>query len=419
MLYLSQASIPAEWRGAYTFLLTPLLWLPDWHTAVLSFAWYGGSTIEVLLKRVIILPTALLLVAAVWATMISIYTVPFRSGRRSFLESMVASWWDAGRCAWFYWAGVVRVVVVLVGWVWGLLRAAVRFVVTAIKWSFRYPLSMLDWTSRKYFKPGVPWVAFLALVFWCVIEAVIFMYTLTPTMTEVMAGITGFEPNPAVMAPIMWIFLFFLILGSFACIHALTESIRQRKVMGILEMTFVELFVMFFEVIFLYRELIDAITPWIAQQTGGQVQLGLVATIALASFGWIGVRGMTWFLFGRFGTPALLAVLSRQTILREEVPVGEMARQPQLETWKSLIAALKEETEWFKKEAQNIFELISLPVLQLLAAAANFIVVLILSRPMFKLPFSSLEEVRATTPGLSGAKDMAQSTHYPHEGGIQ
>ena len=53
----------------------------------------------------------------------------------------------------------------------------------------------------------------------------------------------------------------------------------------------------------LYRELIDAITPWIAQQTG--FQLGFISTLILASFGWIGVRAMTWFLFGRFGTPAL------------------------------------------------------------------------------------------------------------------
>ena len=35
-------------------------------------------------------------------------------------------------------------------------------------------------------------------------------------------------------------------------------------------MVIVESAVMFFEVIFLYRELIDAITPWIAQQSGGE-----------------------------------------------------------------------------------------------------------------------------------------------------
>ena len=48
-----------------------------------------------------------------------------------------------------------------------------------------------------------------------------------------------------------------------------------------------------------HRELIDAVTPWIAQQSGGEVQLGIGATRALASFGWMGIRGMSWFLFGR------------------------------------------------------------------------------------------------------------------------
>jgi hypothetical protein len=45
-----------------------------------------------------------------------------------------------------------------------------------------------------------------------------------------------------------------------------------------------------------------------------------------------------------------------------------------------------------------MFELLSLPVLQLLAAAINFAVVTIKSRPMFSLPFKTLEEILAATP---------------------
>jgi hypothetical protein len=185
-------------------------------------------------------------------------------------------------------------------------------------------------------------------------------------------------------------------------------------------MLFVELFVMFFEVIFLYRELIDAVTPWIAQQTGGQLQLGLGATLLLASFGWVGVRGMTWFLFGRYGTPALLAVLSRQTITREEEQARPaMAAQPQPDMFKGPIAALKEETEWFKKEGREVFALLSLPVLQLLASVMNFITVLILARPMFSLPFNSLEEVRAATPKMFRSKNTSPASVHSSEGGMR
>jgi len=129
------------------------------------------------------------------------------------------------------------------------------------------------------------------------------------------------------------------------------------------------------------------------------VHLGIGATLALASFGWLGVRGMSWFLFGRFGTPALLAILSRQTITHDG-EVRAVASPVQPEMWRAPVNALKAETEWFHQEAKRMFELLSLPVLQLLAAAINFAVVTVQSRPMFSLPFKSLEEVLAATPTI-------------------
>jgi hypothetical protein len=177
-------------------------------------------------------------------------------------------------------------------------------------------------------------------------------------------------------------------------------------------MNVVESAEMFFEVIFLYRELIDAITPWIAQQSGGEVQLGIVAVLALASFGWLGVRGMSWFLFGRFGTPALLAILSRKTIPQEE-GVRIVASPVQPELWRAPVNALKAETAWFHEEAKRMVELVSLPVLQLLAAAINFAVVVVQSRPMFSLPFKSLEDILASTP-LAGSRPHLETGSRRH-----
>jgi hypothetical protein len=45
-----------------------------------------------------------------------------------------------------------------------------------------------------------------------------------------------------------------------------------------------------------------------------------------------------------------------------------------------------------------MFELLTLPVLQLLASGFNFWLVVLLGRPHFTLPFRSLEEVQASTP---------------------
>ena len=391
-----QQLLPVEWQGAFHALTAPLRWIPEWQTFMLRELWYGSSVGEVLVERVLVLLPILLVMVGMWTTMLSLYTLPFRSGRGAFVTSLLMAWWDAGRVVWLYWSGFVRVAWAIVGWMYSLTRFGLRLLVNTIKGLFNSPLALLDWTSRRYFQPGMPWVAFLVLLLWSGVEATIFTFTLRPTLSEVLAGMTGFEPNPAVMNPLLFLFLFMLVAGSFACVQVMTEAIRSRKVGEIVQMGIVESAVMMFEVMFLYRELIDSITPWIAQQSGGQVQLGLTATLALASFGWMGVRGMTWFLFGRFGTPALLAILARQTISQETASAVPMPVQP--DYWREPVAALKAETAWFKQESREFFELLSLPVLQLLAAAVNFAVVVVQSRPVFQLPFQHLDDMLAATP---------------------
>jgi hypothetical protein len=398
MLAFLQFDVPQQWQGTVQFLASGFTWILDWERTALTFAVTGPTVAAALVKAVLILAPVSLLVAGLWCTMASLYALPFRSGRGAFLTALLLSWWDAGRMIWFYWAGLVRVSVVLLGWIWGVLRLTSSLLLRFVKFVFTRPLAMLDWASRQYFQPGVPWIAFIFILFWSALEATIFTFTLRPTLTEVLADLTGTELSGVAVTLILWPFLFILISGSFAAIQALAEAVRAKRTSQIVSMALVEAFVMFFEVMFLYRELIDAITPWIAQQTG--FQLGFFSTLALASFGWIGVRAMTWFLFGRFGTPALLGILARQNIAGA---VGTTAGSvvPEPEFWRGPISALKAETVWFKQEAREVFELLSLPVLQLLAAGVNFAVVLILSRPAFILPFRNLDQVLASTPQLT------------------
>ena len=400
-----QQPLPEQWRETLQFVASGFTWILDWQRVVLGFSVTGDNLGLTILKAIVLLLPSALLVAAVWCTMASLYTLPFRSGRGGFLTALLLSWWDAGRMIWFYWAGLLRFIVVLLGWLWGLLKLAGSLVAGFLKFIFTRPLALLDWATRQYFQPGVPWIAFLFILFWSALEATIFTFTLKPTLTEVLAGITGTELSGFVVGLILWPFLFILISGSFAAIQALTEAIRTRKVSQIVSMVIVEAVVMLFEVLFLYRELIDAITPWINQQTG--FQMGFVSTLALASFGWMGVRAMTWFLFGRFGTPALLGILGRQSIAGAPGhQQQEVALQPDF--WKGPITALKTEAEWFRKEAREVFELMTLPVLQVLAAGLNFAVVVILGKPVFVLPFRNLEAVLASTPQLGRGETVAK-----------
>jgi len=165
--------------------------------------------------------------------------------------------------------------------------------------------AMLDATSRR---PGTPWGAFVLLIVWSAIEGTIFTFTLRPTMSEVLSDLTGSTVNPIALVLLLWIFLTIIIAGSFACIQVLNEAIRAKQIGNIVNMIAVQIVVAMFQVLFLYRELVDAMRPWLAQQG---LTIGLVGTFGLAFCAWAGVRGMTWYLFGRSGAPALIAVLNR------------------------------------------------------------------------------------------------------------
>jgi hypothetical protein len=400
MLASMQQALPEQWQETLHALEAGFTWILDFQRIVLPFSLTGDTAAEGAAKAVLLLLPAGLLTAALWCTMASLYTLPFRSGRGRFLTTLALSWWDAGRTVWFYWAGLVRLVVVVLGALWGLLKLAATLLWRLLKFVVTRPFALLDWASRQYFQPGVPWLAFLFIVFWSALEATIFTFTLMPTILELMADITGRQMTSLGVGVVLWPFLFVIISGSFAAIQVLSEAIKSRNASQIIGMAIAEAAVMFFEVVFLYRELIDAITPWIANQTG--LKLGFFSTLLLASFGWAGVRAMTWFLFGRFGTPTFLNILARHTVpaARAGIAAGEAL---DAEFWRGPVAALKAETEWFQAEGREVFELLPLPVLQVLAAGVNFAVVVILGRPIFSLPFRSLDQVLATTPQIGVA----------------
>jgi len=373
----------------FDWVMAGLAWIVPFQNRVFSFVLQGDSFWAIAGIAVLLLLPAAVFIAGIWGTMVSLYTIPFRLGRSvTLMQSVALAWWDALRMVWFYWAGLVKFLIVMVGWVWGLLKLGVQLVFGTLKGAITSPLAMLDATSRR---PGVPWAAFVLLLIWSAVEATIFTFTLRPTMSELLADLTGYEVNAFALVTLLWIFLAIIVAGSFACIQVLNDAIKEKQTGNIVFMILVEIAVAMFEVLFLYREMVDAMTPWLAQQG---VTLGVVGTLSLAFFAWVGVRGMTWFLFGRFGAPALIAILSRQ-------PMGEAAAAhggaAMADYWKGPIAALKGEREWFRKEARELFELASLPVLQVVAAGMNFLFVLFTGRGHFTLPFKSIDEVMAAT----------------------
>ena len=116
------------------------------------------------------------------------------------------------------------------------------------------------------------------LLAWCVLEATVFTYTMLPTVSVVLSDLGAVEPALH-HAPRSSCSCCMLVMGSFACaLQSLVDTLRKREFKFLAQMVVIEILVMFFEVMFLYRQFIDALTPWIAQETG--VLLGLRATMS-------------------------------------------------------------------------------------------------------------------------------------------
>jgi hypothetical protein len=404
-------TVPERWQEVIDLVLVPIAWIPRMQEALIAFFMNPATRWTMALKYILLLIPALLAVAAVWITMLSIYTLPFRSGRIRYVSMMLLAWWDAARAVWLYWVGVGRVAAVAVGWVVSLIALMIRLVVASVRQMVSVPLTMTGRVTQTYFQPGVPWVAFVMLLSWCVLEATVFTYTMLPTVSVVLGDLAGETEPGRFTTPVLFVFLLMLVMGSFACLRSLFETLRKREFKFLAQMVVIEILVMFFEVMFLYRQFIDALTPWIAQETG--IVLGLRATMSLAAFGWLGTRAMTWFLFAQYGTAPLLAFIARRPLADVEAP-ELFASVPALTPtvwWRSALDDFKHELEWLHAKGDQLLEYLALPALQLLAVGLNFAMMIVASRPAFNLPFRTLKDVTETRDSsprpLHGAQRVA------------
>ena len=388
------SSFPQHWQDIIGLLAAPISWLPRMQHVLMEFFLQSPSAWVAAAKYVLLLLPALLGVAALWCTQLSIYTLPFRTGRVHFASAMLLAWWDAARATWLYWIGLVRCVGVACGWVLVFLGFLVRLGVEAVRQMAMMPFMMTGRMTQRYFQPGVPWVAFVALVLWCVLEATVFAHVLFPMVGDVLTRLAETPEPGRLTGPILFMFLLLLVMGSFACVQALIDSVRTRQFKYVAQMIAVELFVGFFEVMFLYREIVVTFIPQIADQRAG--------TLVVATCGWMAVRGLTWFLFAQYGTPPLMAVISRRPLVPRETmpPVGAAMDAPAW--WEGPMRDFRRETEWLHSASDRLLEYFALPALHVAAAAVNFAMVLVASRPVFNIPFKGLDEIPESRSILSG-----------------
>jgi hypothetical protein len=388
------SSFPQHWQDIIGLLLAPIVWIPRTQHVLMDFFMRSPSTLMAAAKCVLLLLPALLGLAALWCTQLSIYTLPFRNGRAHFVSAMLLAWWDAARATWLYWMGLVRCVGVACGWILVFAGFVVRLAVEATRQMAMMPFAMTGRMAQRYFQPGVPWVAFVVLLLWCVLEATVFTHVLFPTVADVLSRLAE-TPEPArLTGPVLFVFLLILVMGSFACVQALVDAARTRQMKYVGQMIAVEVFVAFFEVIFLYREIVAAFIPSLADQRAG--------TLVVATCGWIGVRGMAWLLFGQYGTVPLMAFISRRPLTSPEAVNLTSTAVAASPWWEGPVRDFRREMEWLHAASDRLLEYFALPALHVAAAAVNFAMVLVASRPVFNLPFKGLDEIPESRTILSG-----------------
>ena len=384
--------LPEAWRGPAELLAAPIAWVPVLQQTLISFFFEPQPGWMAALKYIFLLFPVLLGVVAVWCTGLSVYTLPFRSGRTRFVSLVLLAWWDAALSVWLYWVGMVRVVGVVLGWALGISRLAIRLMMGFLRDVVGTPFAMSSMLIRGYFKPGVPWLGFTMLLLWGALEAAVFTYTLEPRITTLMADLSGSDESRFTV-PILYAFVLALVLASFACVQALIDAARTKDPRFIAQIIGIELFTICFEVMFLYRGLVEVTMPWIAKDNG--------AAVATAAVGWLGVRGLTWFLFGQYGTPPLLALIARRPLTEVEAPHSSMRSEP---FWRLAMDDFRRDLDWLHIKSDEMLELLALPVVHLLGAALNFAMILTAARPVFNLPFRSLKEV-------TESRDMETTMH--------
>jgi hypothetical protein len=388
---------------AQFWIETIALWQPLSNAFV--FVWGAGDPVWLMaLKRIFLVMPLGAVVLAYWTTVLCLPTIVVRAKRRLFVNQVVVTWWDLARATFTFWGGTLRFMLRLVISVMGAVQILVMGVWALVQELVLLPLRLIRNVGANALSPGVPWIAVGMTFFWCVFEATIFTYVMTSLVIDTLSNLAGTEMTEAAVRVPLFLFMFFIVLGSYAVLSTFTAAVRSKDWPTIVKIGVVELVAMFVEVVFLYREFVDALVPWFAQHTSGTFELGIVGTLAIAGTTWLGIRSLSWFLFANSGTPTIMAIISRQGVGSRDAangapPVTSLFSE-------SFTGRLRKEFEWVATEGERLLDAFLVPPMQVVAAALNFVTLLVANRHLLDLP---LQSVRDFKDARTLAKELTES----------
>ena len=310
--------------------------------------------------------------------------------------SLFVTWWDLGKAIVSFWGGIFNFIaffaVAVVGFIKIVLLSLWSIVVNILFMPFR----LLRRAGKNLVKADIPWIAVFLTLFWCLIEATIFTYVMTPLVLDTFSNITGEVLAIPVLRVPLFTFLFFIVLGSYAVLATFMDSVEEKDFKSIIGIGVIEIVVLMVEVLFLYREFVDSLVPWFAQYSAN-FDISMFGILGISIFVWFGIRSLSWFLFAAHGTPTIMAVIHGEGLeLKEEADEQAVASRSFFEFSADFMDDIKEDTAWIQLKGEQLLEAFMLPPLQVIAAALNFFALLVSGRHLFELPLQSIRDIKTS-----------------------
>jgi hypothetical protein len=361
-------------------------------TALIAFAWGSGDdTWLMIAKRVLLLLPASAVLVALWATVVSVLSVPIRSARQEFITALFVTWWDLGKSVVSFWGGLFRFVVEVLLTTFAFVRVTAFAVWALIHDVVLMPFALLRHLAGNVVRSPIPWIAVTLTLAWCAIETTIFTYVMSPVVIDTFSNITGETLRESFVRIPLALFLFFIVMGSYAVLSTFVDALKSKSVQQIAGIVVIECVVIFVEVMFLYREFVDSLVPWFAQYSTN-FELGILGTIGIACFAWFGIRSLSWFLFAAHGTPTIMAVIQGRGVEARAAATAPRARV--FEMSETFWTRTHQDAAWMRQRTDSLLSSFILPPLQIVAAAINFCTLCLLNKHLFSLPFENLSAIQ-------------------------
>ena len=370
-----------------SIFLFPTLFQEDF----IFFAW--GSLDPnwlMLVKRLFILLPVLAIVAVCWITIVSLVSVVFRHDRQNFVVALIVTWWDLGKAILSFWGGIFCFAWMLLFAIFTMLKVLLLGLGNMIVDIIAIPFRLMGNIGRSVLGSSIPWIAVTLTLFWCIIEGIIFTYVTTPLVVDTFSNITGNQFSEIGIRIPLFIFLFFIVLGSYSVLSTFLDSVKSKNIHSILGIGVIEIIVLMVEVVFLYREFVDSLVPWFAQYSEN-FELGIFWTLAISVFAWFGIRSLSWFLFAAHGTPTIMRVIQGKGV---DVPEQKsVEKMPLFVLSSDFMAKLKDDAAFLEDQGEKFLASFMLPPLQVIAAVLNFAFLLFTSKHLFELPFRKFSDI--------------------------